>query len=428
MKNVPSLLVLALVLLIGALGGAPVHAEDPPTTGAPVEDEAPPATADARAALAARLAALPEPSATGAFSFRGWTEMSGAPIEPAPRGVFEITVDVIEEDGAPRWRVRELFTVDFTVAGAEEMRHEAEVVLDRHLMPLRGRWHQHDPDGVDHRMEVVPGAPAGHLRFVPIAGETRGEPRDVQVEGPLVPTLGAFVLLQRLTIPEGNGVLHAGLALHGPDEEERFQTASYVLDVNGRQEGQPAYAVESKRGDDDTLVMWFDKETKALRGAKLGSKSKPFVLMVREGQAPARADSDKPALPRGRDDALQAGLDVALAFGTGDVDLLDSLMHWPTIHAALVEAAPAVDGKNPPTVEQLRLRLLATWRQSLPKNDRDMVQMGLMMVRDSVVLEMDEGSEDGATVAFPETFQSLRLHVGRHDGKWFLDRLPAPKR
>lgn len=428
MKTVPSLLVLALLLLVGALGAAPVRAEDPPTTGGAVEDEAPPAAASAEATLAARLAALPVPSSNAGFAFRGYTEMQGIPLDPAPRGVFEITVDVVDENGTPHWRVRETMSVDLTAAGADELRHEAEVVLDQHLMPVRGTWHEHDPDGVDHRMEIVAGAAAGSLRFVPIAGEERGEPRDVKIPGPLVPTLGAFVLMQHLAMPEGNGLLHAGWSLRGPDEDERFEAVTFVPDMNGRYEGQPAYAVDSTRGDDDTMAMWFDKEAKALRGAKFASKSKPVSLIVREGKAPAGEASDKPELPRGRAEALDAGLDAALAFGCGDVDLLDSLLWWPTVHAALMESAPPVDGKDPPTVEQLRMRLLTVWRQSLPKNDKDMVQMGIAMVRDSVVVEPDEGSEDGATVVFPEMFQSLRLHVGRYDGKWFLDRLPAPKR
>ncbi|MCA9316789.1 MAG: hypothetical protein R3F05_01055 [Planctomycetota bacterium] len=428
MKNVPSLLILALLLLVGALGAAPVRAEDPPVTGGAVEDEAPPATADAEATLAARLQALPAPSPMRGYAFRGYTEMQGVPLDPAPRGVFEITVDVVVENGAPHWRVRETMSVDLTAAGADELRHEAEIVMDQHLMPVRGTWHEHDPDGMDHRMEIVAGAPAGSLRFVPIVGEERGEPRDVKIPGPLVPTLGAFILMQRLALPEGNGLLHAGWSLRGPDEEERFEKVTFAPDVNGRYEGQALYAVDSTRGDDDTMIMWFDKETKALRGAKFASKSKPVSLIVREGKAPAGDAPAKPDLPRGRDEAIDAGMDAALAFGCGDVDLLDSLLYWPSVHAALMKSAPPVDGKDPPTVDELRKRLLMVWRQSLPKNDKDMVQMGLAMVRGSVDVEPDEGSEDGATVVFPEAFQSLRLHVGRYDGKWFLDRLPAPKR
>ncbi len=402
----PRLVPLATLLLLPLAGLArPASADDPPA-----------AAPSPAAHFADRLSHLPAPTAELGLAFEGSLDVGTATI-----GTLEMKAEPTGgSEGARGWRVVE----HLNLMGGQ-MRRDAEVILDAHLLPLRGKLAGRSPQGpvfetswthtdagfvADDRIGEGDGLKTGH--------------RVVAHQGPCLVTLTSMLLFARLSLP-GKGTYEATLWNPEPKPEgDGLETAELTLGETGDLGGRAVTWLDATKGEGNEVRAAYAAEGKDLLELHMKPGKDAPDMIARPGpESGTKTDFFGAPAPS----AQRAALTTALALGTADMDLLAKIVHWPTVHARMQAAYDAEHAGNPeagpyPDVDTLEKLILAKIARSAQPHPRLGVEAGLRAVEKELVTR-DTGNQT-VEVVFPATYSGLVLEVGEVDGKWYLVSFP----
>lgn len=393
-------LLVALAALTGALPGTIA------------EEEASPSPAEQ---FSRQLDRLPAPTAEAAFRFEG-AILAG---EQRMGTVKMAGVPTDLPSGARGWRITE----SVSMMGGQMMR-EAEALLDRRLQPIEGRLRQQDPGEGPSRVTWSKGE-AGFTVVRQRGDADPDEPVEIAHEGDTLTSITALWLFCSLSLGEKGSYATRVFEPAPSAGESTFEDATWSLEGEGTWLGEAAVIM---RGEKESVAVeaGFDPATRAMLGADFRRENGMVLAFRPASEAPTPAEGEDPfAAPA--TSAENAALTAAMAFATGDVDLVDEIVHWPTVYDGMkaehdARTAGVEDAPPFPDAETLRGQILANLKTSLPTNPRPMIEAGLKMVKAQLVTEALEG--EITRVKFPAMFQNMVLDVGERDGKWYLVRFP----
>lgn len=370
-----------------------------------------------KTAFSTRVATLPAPSAKHAFKLEldlvsGGQTLGQATLSAKPLDEGE-TLGEAGLEGF--WEIRETM-----VFGGGAFRREAVTVLDRHLSPQRGAAKGVTPQAGPFELTWLRTREGFLLN---ITTEEDGGAKTTREEkltrgGPFLSTITALWLFCRLNVDQP-GSFEATLfdATPGP-KEKNFETGTWTIPEPTTWNEVKAVVVTGTKSDGTRLEAGFDVETGAFLGARFsGNTPAPLEFRVRKAEEATFVHAKT---------AREAANQAALGFATGDLDLLENVIDWPTVHAGLKAGHDAkmagVENAEPfPPVDALKAQILESWKASLPKNPAPMIQMALKMAAPGVT---EEERESYTRVQFPEIFRSMALDVAEFEGVWRLVRLP----
>ena len=363
-----------------------------------------------------RLDALPAAAAAHVITFEGDILMGDQPF-----GTMSLSSIPIDLPGGERgWKIEERLEM---MGGT--MKRVATAVVDRRLQPLRGTVEQLDPGspGTTTRWES---GKDGYRIERTVVGQDDAEPerRVVARNGDCLTTITSLWLFCRMTLP-AEGAFATNIFEPGAKGEEKiYEPGTWELPGEGDWDGKTAWLMTGDKGGMKVQAA-YDKATKTFLGAKF----------LREG-APTMAFRPKSATPKKVEDvfvapaasAKHAAMTAGLAFATADIDLVDQIVHWPSVHASMKAKhdAQTAGQENPepfPDQKALRASTLENLRTSLKKRPRAQIEAGLRMVESQLVTEVDESGR--TRVKFPEMFRSMVLVVGEVNGGWYLVEFPS---
>jgi hypothetical protein len=385
-----------LAAAVGALAflGAPaLRAGDEPTPAA---------------RYAACAAALPAPSDDGGFVLEGDATVEGHKV-----GTFRFSARPAPADApdAPaQWAVEEEIALG---AGDDAVGRKATARLTAQLAPVSGTTHRDDEQG---EATFAWQRDGDHYAVVVTGEGMEGRSRQADAETPATTTITAFLLLGRLGAPrDGEAEVQVLTPEWNPLLGEKPWAPARIQPLaKGTWAGHPALLLTARKEERD-LTAAYDPATHALLGLELGSPGHPDVVYA----PPPPKDEEPPSpfdVPAKTPEAAAAR--AALALATGDVDMFDRSVHWPTVYAAYAKKA----GDDADDADTWHAAQIALYREHMPSNPRAMVETVLPGVMEQVTKTRQE---DGTVViVFPPLFHELRLVVGEADGLWYLVELP----
>ena len=366
----------------------------------------------AKAAFETAIAALPAPSAKHAFTFECEALMNGNPFGT-------ITFKAEPTSDGTSWMVSDVFSF----MGGTMVRNST-AVLDRKLQPVSGGVKGKEPgnDGFEISWSR---AETGFTvkKTAAQAGEATTSEETLEQAGTLTTTLASLFLFARASgMAQGSYAVMVFDADPGPGTAA-FEMASWTQGEEGTWGEKKALLLKGAKGGNE-MEIGFDPETGDLLGMRTKSAAQGFDMELRPtGTKPAEEQADD-IFARPAKTAQEAALQAGLAFATGDVELVERITHWPTIHA---RAAEGHAGEEPfPDLETFKADLLEQLKKSLPQMPRPMIE-GMLKTMGSQL--QTEALEGGLTkVTFPAMFRNMVVTVGAFDGAWHLARMPgAPK-
>lgn len=339
-----------------------------------------------------RRATLPWPAADKAFTFEGQFLMGDNPMG-------SVKLVVAPREGVPGWSV----TQTIEMAGGA-MRMGGTTLFDAKLTPLSGTLEQKGPkESITKTWKTTQ---AG-VEFTTVGDAT---PRPIAHEGPFLTSMTSVLLFCRL-IDFAEGTYEATIL---DEDKETFVGTSWSCEPAGMWNGTKARLVKGERADGKRMEAGFDAATGALLGVKLIDGER--LMAFRPGEAPKLEanyfDSDATS-------AKQAALQAALSFSTADFELLERIVHWPSVHAHLTAANPDPEL----TEDKLKAQLMTQFRSTLkPQGTREALAPFLQAMAGGLTVS---GDEQETLVKFGPNFRNLQLLVGKRDGTWKLVRLPG---
>ncbi len=380
-----------------------------PMAGVHAEDEA----VKPEAAFEAAVATLPAPSAEHAFTFEG-------EVRVADELVGTITFAAEPTGDGEAWLVTDALSF---AGGAYVRTYTAQ--LDRRLQPVRGKVTGKEP-GTE-AFEVTwtrteTGLAVRHSATK--AGETVVSEKMIPHTGTTTTTMCSLWLFGRLSgLARGSYAVTVFDADPGPGDAT-FETATWTQGDKGAWGDRKAVLLEGTKGAKG-IAAGFDPQTRALLGIRTASGGQGPDLEIRPvpAAAPEQTD-DTPQFSGPPRSAREAALQAGLAFATGDLELVERLLHWPTWYA---EQKAAHTGEEPfAELPAYKAAVLEQLGKSLPKMPRPMMEGMLKSMGDQLGLKTLEGGLTQAT--FPPMLRSMVVTLGEFDGQWYLARLPgAPK-
>jgi hypothetical protein len=356
-----------------------------------------PARSDEEAVARARkvLAALPAPSAEKGYDWEVQFVINGQPF-----GGGRFKAEPGGEGDEAGWKCSEDFALP--VAG---MKHRSQEFTRRDLTTVEG---EESDSGPKESKEASWERTASGYTLESKRGDAQATK---QVEAPegAVHSMASLLLFCRM-VPAEPAVYEVPVLEANPDEDEGPLEAATIRVVGaGKWEWDgkttDAFVVEYARGG-KAGSLYFDAKTRAPLAIKMQD---PPITLVSKGQAKAGIDFSAPAKT-----AKLGAARAALAFGTGDFELLSEVVHWETaaerVSAATGEAADA---------ESLR----ASLEGKLPKHaPREEVEAALLVYFEKLEETVDDKGD--TVVKFPPEFKSLELKVREFDGVWKLVEFP----
>lgn len=371
------------------LCSASAWAEDPVATASPAE------------AYSAKIASLPAPAAEYGFRLDGVLRLNGKVV-----GHATLLAEPGGEDGSV-WRVGDQLVIKM---GAQPRIDISEAYFSRTLGLLKGRVQSNKPGQAGIQWVKTDKGFRGTTKV--LEGQVATERvRNFEHAGSALTTLAGTVLFARFALPEKatyqstifevESGMKGGKALH-----------PVTLEVHGEREldGQQVLYVTGQKGE-ARLELIFKPEGRELVGVRFEEGEQRIEILKGDmWSMPAR-------------DPVTASLRAALAFGTGNVELLDDVIYWPSFYKSLLVTHPVKEGETPPTMEAVRKQLLAKWRKILPKNPPKKVTPELRKLRAQIKTRRLQGGD--VEVLYPESEQSMKLRMGRRFGFWHLVALPV---
>jgi hypothetical protein len=377
------------VLLAILLCSAPVWAEDPATTTSPA------------AAYDAKIAGLPAPAAEHGFRLDGILRLNGKVLGHAT---------VLAEPGGENgevWRVGDQLVIK---TGAQPRIEISQAFFSRTLGMLRGTVQSNKPGEAGIQWVKTDTGFRGTTK-VQDGQVTTERVRNFEHAGSALTTLAGTILFARFALPEKATYQSTIFEVESGMKGEKALHA-VTLEVHGEREldGQQVLYVTGQKGE-QKLELLFKPEGRELVGVRFEEGEQRIEILKGDvWSSPAR-------------DPVAGSLRAALAFGTGDVALLDDVIYWPSFYKSLLAGNPVKEGEQPPAMEAVRKQLLAQWRKTLPKNAPEMIKSVLPQMRAQIKTRKLEGGD--VEVLFPEIFRSMKLRMGRQYGFWHLVALPG---
>ncbi len=379
----------ALLLLSALLLPARPAQADGPMSGA----------VDGAAAYEALVSSLPVPARKHAFRFDGVLRIGGKRM-----GHVMLGSRVVGEGDARGWEVIDQFVIK---TGATPLVEISRATLGRRLTLVRGSFRSSDASAA--RINWERGAEG--FRAVSKVGEAETTHAFPHV-GAALTTVAATVQFARAALTRAPAVYAGSLfnvrkAVGG---KPAFQPMT--LEFAGEQElsGHKVLLVRGTKGAQRLELVFRPKDHELMALTFIEGERRAEMLKGDRWSLPARTPK-------------QAAARAGLAFGTGNVAVLDDVILWPAFYrSALANRSPDAKGE-PPTLEDFRAQLMAKWGKALPKNPAAMIEQGLNMVAPQVV---ETKRPDGTVVVqYPQTFKNLRFVVGQAYGYWHLIALPT---
>ncbi len=377
-------------LLVLLLSAAPAGAEEPATAVSPKE------------AYAAKAASLPAPSAANAFRFDGVLRLNGKTMGHA-------TLFAAPDPKDPAiWRAGDQLVIKTAAAPRIEI---AEAWFNRMLVPLRGAVESTDP--ADARVTWVKTEQGFRGTATTKEGEVGTEKvRNFEHRGSATTTLSGTILFARMALPTkatyATTIFEAENAMKGKPALHAAR-----IDVLGEQElqGKQVLVVRAQKGA-QKLELLFKAEGRELVAVRFEEGEQRIEILKGDvWSMPARSP-------------VIASLRAALAFGTGNVELLDDVIYWPRFYKSVMDAQIAAGSTaKPPSMDAFRANLLEQWKQKLPKNPAAMIQ-GVLKQMPPQLKETKLANGD-VEVLYPPAFRNLKLTLGKQFGFWHLVALPG---
>lgn len=362
--------------------------------------------AAAEAAYAKKTAALPEPTAAGGFDFTGVMRVGGKRIGHARM----VAAPVQGEDGTMGWEVKEAVVVKVTAVPEVKV---GQARLDRQLNLVSGSVRSTKAGEGGIRWEKTEKGIRA-FRKMEKDGVAQEEVRNHEVTTHALTTLAATVLFLKSALPQPGKFATRILRFQESFKGEPLAEET-MLEVVGEQEldGHPVMVATGRRGD-RVLTVLFDPKTQDPIGLRIeGPRMKLEVLAGDQWSLPATK-------------AIGAALRAAYSFGTGDLEVLDDVVHWKSLYKKALDArSEEQKQKEAITIDQFREKVMTQLQKSLPKNPPEMIGGVVASIEDQVKLEEQE---DGTVKAvFPAVFKNLEVVVGAEGGIWYLVQLPSAK-
>jgi len=378
-----SRLAAALPLLAVLLCSAPAQAGD----------ETSPADA-----YAAKIASLPAPTAAAGFRFDGVLRLGGKPLGHA---------SLLAEPAGEGWHVSNQLVIKASARPAVDF---AEAWLSRTLELQKGAVEK-SREGASRITWVKTDKGFRATTSASDGSVTTEQVRNFEHAGSAMTTLAGIVLFARFAVPEkaayATSVFEVDAAMKG---EQALQPTA--LQVLGEQtlDGNQVLLVKGQKAD-QTIEMLFTPGDRELVGVRLQKGEQRVELLKADvWHQPAR-------------DPVAAANRAAYAFGTGEVDVLDDVILWPDFYEDALKTRTNDAKGEPPTLDEWRGKMLATWRERLTKRQPGMIEAGLQAIAQEV---KPTKLEDGrVAVQYPESFQNLVLTVREAYGFWHLVALPT---
>ncbi len=388
-----SLRLLAALLAVALLLPAPALADGPA-----------PAKVSPKAAYAAKAAGFPAPAREYSFRFDGVLRINGKRL-----GHVILGSRAMGEGEKAVWGV-----IDQIVMKAQAMPEVeiSEAQLSRTFELLEGKL-----------VTTKPGAPSIEWKRTEtgfravsrtdeaVADAATETAHDFAHEGTALTTLAATIQFARMVLPTKARYESTMFeAKNGVEDKPAFQ--GFSLEVLGEVDFQKTkmLVVRGTKGE-QSLELVFTPDKRELVAVKFVA-GEQTVEMLKADVWSLAARSPKVAAAR-----------AAYAFGTGNVDVLDDVIHWPALYNRMLKNTKPEAGKKPLTIDAWRAGLLKTWRARLPKNAPAMVEAGIKMV-DSMV-KVEKLADGTAAVQYPPMFKNLRFVVGQKYGFWHLMAMPT---
>lgn len=375
---------------------APAGAEDA-AEGQPSPEEA----------YKAKVATLGAPSAEAGFRFAGVLLLNGKRAGHARLSAMPGKAD----DGTLRWHAKDALMIKLSATPTVRV---VSVQLDQHLTPLQGRLHTLNPG--EPTVDWVRTDSGVRTTETTTKGQVKEEAvRNFAFDDTALTTMAATALFCRSVLDSpgtyATNVLEVRDALKGEPILNRV-----VFKVEGKlvlPGGQEVLAVSGKKGP-DILRLLFDPKSRLPIAVRLQTaKAKIEILAADKWDLPATS-------PTG------AALRTALALATRNMEILDDVTHWATLHKrALASRSEEDKQKEAPDLETFRKKVLAQWEKSLPQNPPEMIKPLLEASADQIQLEKLESGLVRATL--PETFKSVQMVLGEEGGIWYLVALVGKK-
>lgn len=339
---------------------------------------------DAALAYAQRVATFPVPSTAHECRYAGRVLLDGKNV-----GTFRLEATA-QGDTSPEWVVRDRVRFEEDLAPGMGGVSTATAKLTQGFALVQGSLEQRT--GTRHGWRVGKDG----FTFVTTARDgTRNEQR-VRHSKMSLTTVSALVLFGRLALPHkatyATSVMNPARML--------FEPATLEAGTQGTWEGDDALLLVARKGR-GTFTLAFDPDSRALLGARL---EEGFTMSF---------------VPHGAPDARSAALKAGFALATSDVERIDRIAHWPSLHAAHQTGDP--DGKAA-SVSQFRRDRLVDF-EGRTGEPAAMMRSAIKVVAPQ--LQIERHGADRATVRFPAMFRSLVVDVGRHEGIWYLVKFPA---
>lgn len=373
---------------------------------AAAEDPAP--QPSPKAAYAARIAALPEPSAELGFDLMGVLRLGEKRI-----GHARLTAAPTKSaDGSLVWAVKDAIVIKTAAIPEVEV---ASAQLDRRLGPLSGEVRSTRPgEGGIHWERTETGYRVFRKRIQ--GAVEQEEVRNHEVAAGALTTLAATLLFCKLALPDPAKYETRILRF-----KESFKGESLVqaltLEVVGEEtlpNGHKVLVAKGQRGD-KKLTALFDPETKAPVGIRLEEPKMKLEILA----------GDVFSLPATT--ARVAAMRAGYAFSTGELEVLDDVAHWKSLHKRAMDARTEEEKeKEPIGVDEYRKRMMEALGKNLQKRSTEMMGRIVKSLADQIQLEKQADGTVKAT--FPAMFQGMKVLVGEEGGIWYMVAMPgAPK-
>ena len=380
------------VLLLLLVSGAPALAGDEPTPAQAYE---------------AKVKSLPAPSREAGFVFRGVMRLNGKRA-----GHAKLSAQPSEaKDGSVRWLTKDAMMIKLQ---AMPMLRVATAEFDQTLTPVAGvvrsvgmgmplmEWKRTETGvTIVMKQEAEDGTVTPSLK-------------NLEFTGRALTTMSATILFCRQVLDKP--ATYATRVLNITDAATKGEplAEAVTLEFEGLQKmdgGHEVLAVKGTKGK-ETLALLFDPKTK-----------QPIALRLDDGKRKIEIlRGDEWTLPAETREA--AALRTAFALGTGNVDILDDVTHWPTMYREAM-AARGTQVEDLSGLDEFRNAVLAGWRKGLPKNPAEMIKNVLKMMGPQVKYEEKEGGK--LIAVFPEMFKGVKIGLLNEGGIWYATSFEGGK-
>ena len=179
--------------------------------------------------------------------------------------------------------------------------------------------------------------------------------------------------------------------------------------ANERLDGVPVRAAIATKGTKELTVLWKPDSGEVVAVRIVEGETRVEILP---------ADPWDMAAP----DAPTAGLRAMLGFAAKQLTVLDDVLHWPSLHAAMLAGLSAEERADALDVEAWRAAMMKGYETRLEARPVEMMRSIIEGVRGQV--SQEELGDGRIRLVFPAIMRGMRFDVANVDGAWHVVALP----